>query len=138
MIVSLSYEVFMKLDFWIFGPSLSRMQPFYAKDAKQEVETILAEIYSPFCKLDHFIKQLICVTLSWKDLAYKKEYVNLRKKVLWDRPPMPVLQALKIRNSRKIDKFCGKVVYFSLLVASSLVWANTLAWTKHTAESVHY
>jgi hypothetical protein len=46
------------------------------------IKTFGVNLLTFFCKLVHFIEFTIFVALLRKDLAYKKEGVNLRQKVL--------------------------------------------------------
>ncbi len=63
----------------------------FVRDWPQEsISYFLRKFTLTFYRLEQFIKITCICCLSTKDLAYKKEDVNLSQRVLWDRPQEPI------------------------------------------------
>ncbi len=62
------------------------------------INLFLLKFTFTFCKLDHFINKSNIFALVWKDLPYKKEFVNLHQKSFITSTPGVVLIKLLGHN----------------------------------------
>ncbi len=78
--------------------------------------------------------KLVCLSLKilssqfdYYTLAYYENMLDMKNIKCCKYAPGACTKTLKIRNFRKMDRFCSKLVSFLLTVT------NTQAWTKHTS-----